>query len=60
MFGKLKCKICGKKYSKNNDDLVRLDTKDGTIEINICPECAEYMDKCADHLMKKNTKNESV
>lgn len=48
-----KCKTCKAKIPKNTESAeLRLDTAEGIVTLEICNECAEFLDKSAEALGK--------
>lgn len=60
MFGKKKCPVCAKKYPNDTTfHVLRLNTADGTHEIEICNDCADFFDKSAEVLAHRGKDNKS-
>jgi hypothetical protein len=53
IWKKKTCPVCENKYSKTaRFHELRLETLDGTHELEICEKCADFLDESADVIMK--------
>jgi hypothetical protein len=60
MIWKKKCAVCRHKYNKSEPfHELRLKTGDGVQTIEICSECADFLDKSAD-VLSRGKNRESV
>lgn len=60
IFKKRKCPLCETKYPADEPfHELRLQVAEGTHSMEICTECADFLDKSAD-VLKKGKKNESL
>jgi hypothetical protein len=60
-FGKQICKMCDNVKKPDEEfSTLRLQTHEGLVELEICTECADFFDKSADVLRKKNVKDEPI
>lgn len=59
---KKKCEICKDKYPKETSfHEIRLSTQNGLISLEICERCADFFDKSADIMRKReDVKDEPV
>lgn len=59
---KKKCSVCGNKYPKDTAfHEIRLNTQVGVTSLEICESCADFFDKSADIMRKReNVKDQSV
>ena len=58
---KKKCPVCSVKYKKNVPfHELRLQTADGTHEIEICESCADFFDKSAEVIMRGRRQDDTV
>lgn len=55
---KIKCAICDCKLLKEDSEEIRLDTADGLVELCICSDCGDLMDKISERMQKKSKKND--
>lgn len=46
------CHVCGENQLPENPAVLRLDLQDGTMDIKVCEECADFFDKSAQVLSK--------
>lgn len=46
------CNVCGVNQLPNEPAILRLKVQDGTAEMSVCDECADFFDKSADVIMK--------
>lgn len=54
-----KCSICKKKLNKTVEaPIIRLQTLDGVVELEICNECADFYEASAEVLHRKRDVNE--
>lgn len=61
ILNKNKCKMCNAKKKPNEEfSILRMQVQEGLIELEICEPCAEFFDKSAEVLRKKNGKDESI
>lgn len=51
-----KCKVCTTNKIKEDPAIIRLQTADGVVEVEVCDECADFFDKSADVLSKRRKK----
>jgi hypothetical protein len=52
-FKKVKCPVCQEKKDSLSNEL-RLDTSEGILQLFVCNECADFFDKSAEVLAKRN------
>ena len=59
---KKKCEICQDKYPKDTAfHEMRLNTQSGLVSLEICEKCADFFDKSADIMRKReDVKDQSV
>ena len=53
------CHVCGKNQLPDNPAVLRLKVQDGTAEMNVCDECADFFDKSAEVLNANRRKKPS-
>lgn len=54
---KAKCKVCSAVLPSDNA-IIRLETSEGVHEIDVCNDCADFFEKSAEVLMRKNVDEE--
>lgn len=55
-YKKVKCPVCETKHEVLKHEL-RLDTSEGVHSVFVCDTCADFFDKSAEVLKKRNTKD---
>ena len=53
------CHICGENQLPENPAVLRLKVQDGTAEMNVCDDCANFFDKSAEVLTQRGKGNKS-
>jgi ribosome-binding protein aMBF1 (putative translation factor) len=52
------CHVCGVNQMPEEPAIIRLKVQEGTAEVLVCDECADFFDKTADVLLKGRKKND--
>lgn len=54
------CHVCSQNQLPEEPAIIRLAVQEGTVEILVCDECADFFDKSADVLSKGRKDDKSV
>lgn len=53
------CHVCGENQLSDTPTVLRLKVQDGTTEMSVCDECANFFDKSAEVLTQRGKGNKS-
>ena len=53
------CHICGENQLSDTPAVLRLKVQDGTAEMNVCDDCANFFDKSAEVFTQRGKGNKS-